>query len=157
MHHPDAIRPTCPMGRNVSTSLLLRTLGETSAFASRHDDRMWLCLCNLLEFSPASVPESSRMAATLPSRFGGLGTDRKKKFACAAAQKTNKSHAVCKSSTKLIRSNKTLCLSANFELILDEIVVSLRSGSRNNWRVALLLGARGSLSRACRAAESSPN
>ena len=34
---------------------------------------MWSCFCNLLELSPASVPESSRMAATLPLRFGGLG------------------------------------------------------------------------------------
>ena len=49
------------------------TPGETSAFATRHDEQTWSCFCNLLELSPASVPESSRMAATLPLRFGGLG------------------------------------------------------------------------------------
>ena len=41
------------------------TPGETSAFATRHDDQMWSCLFNLLELSPANVPESSRMAGNV--------------------------------------------------------------------------------------------
>ena len=39
------------------------TPGQTSAY------QMWSCLCNLLELSPASVLESSRMATTLPLRL----------------------------------------------------------------------------------------
>ena len=47
--------------------------GQTSTFASHHDDQIWACLCTLFGVDPASITHSSRIGATLPLRLGGLG------------------------------------------------------------------------------------
>ena len=53
------------------------TPGQTSTFASHHDDQMWA-------INPASVTHSSRIGATLKLHLGGLGLSSAVRLRCAA-------------------------------------------------------------------------
>ena len=43
------------------------------AFAQRHDDNLWQCLCSILGISEDLCDEVARVAASLPLALGGLG------------------------------------------------------------------------------------
>ena len=65
MHH-------CASAR---ANYLLRVidLQQLQQFAQMHDQRLWHCLCELLEIAPDMCDDVARSSASLPLVLGGLG------------------------------------------------------------------------------------